>query len=244
MKTDANNGRAATTARFSALKRTGTRDEAPGACGSSSESTDPMRRRRTQGIEGAAQRSLIPGVAELKWIDQFAYYPTYRYYPYRSLFGALCSVLFVSTFLLRMISSTSDFASLPPIVTEAREQFPRDSTEQYELPRVGVQFRQNGWLPFNDPRYISITFEQGVIQRSGNVTYTDLGARECSFVDQAGRLIADDARCPAASGASAGYIQGDFHDVTFAFVRARCGAPPVHPPACSAWSPRLPPPTA
>lgn len=176
-------------ARFSALQRTGTRDD-----NVASSSTDPSetRRRRAHGVENASQRSLIPGLSELKWIDQFAYYPTYRYHPYRSLFGAICSVLFVSIFFLRMISSLADFAGQPPIVTEAREQFPRDSTEQYELPRIGVQFRQNGWLPFNDPRYISITFEQGVIYRSGNVTYRDLGSRECSFVDQAGRLIADE----------------------------------------------------
>jgi len=179
-----------------------------------------MRRRRAQGVEGAAQRSLIPGWDELKWIDQFAYYPTYRYFPYRSVIGAMCSVLFVSIFLLRMISSTTDFASRPPIVTEAREQFPRDSTTQHPLPRVGVQFRQNGWKPFADPRYIRIIFEQGVISRSGNVTYTDLGTKECAFVDKDGRLIADAALCPFASGASAGYLQGDFHDVVLGFVRA------------------------
>jgi len=57
-----------------------------------------------------------------------------------------------------------------------------------------------------------------VIQRSGNVTYTDLGSKQCAFVDKSGRLIADDARCPRATST---YLQGDFHDVTFAFVRAR-----------------------
>jgi len=223
MKNGATGGRASG-ARFSALRRTGTRDDGKTTAAShSGDSMDPseMRRRRTNGVENSAQRSMLPGMNELKWVDQFAYYPTYRYHPYRSMCGAICSVLFVSIFLLRMISSFADFAGRPPIVTEAREQFPRDSTEQFEVPRMGVQFRQNGWLPFNDPRYISIVFDQGVIHRSGNVTYTDLGSRECSFVDQAGRLIADDARCPAASGDVAGYMQGDFHDVTFAFVRAR-----------------------
>jgi len=207
-------GAKAPAVRFKALsKGSSTRDV--GGAG------DEVRTRRTPGVENAQARSLVPGLGELKWLDQFAYYPTYRYYPYRSYFGALCSIIVVSVFLLRMISAISDFASRPPIVTEAREQFPRDSTEQHLLPRVGVQFRQNGWLPFNDPRYISIAFEQGVIHRSGNVTYTDLGSKECSFVDQDGRLIADDARCPSATGSSQGYLQGDFHDVTFAFVRAR-----------------------
>ena len=159
--------------RFSALHKTSSTRET----GGSKSGGDEVRHRRSPGIENAQARSLLPGLGELKWIDQFAYYPTYRYYSYRSLFGALCSIFVVSTFLLRMISSTSDFSNRPPVVTEAREQFPRDSTEQHVLPRVGVQFRQNGWLPFNDPRYISIAFDQGVIHRSGNVTYTDLGSK-------------------------------------------------------------------
>jgi len=53
------------------------------------------------------------------------------------------------------------------------------------------------------------------------VTYSDLGTKECAFVDRDGRLIADGALCPLASGDEAAYMQGDFHDVTFAFVRAR-----------------------
>jgi hypothetical protein len=120
-------------------------------------------------------------------------------------------------FFLRMVSSAMDFVDVPPLVTESREQFPRDSNDEYALPRVGVQFRQNGWKPFNDPRYMQITFDQGIIHKSGNITYNSLGSKECAFVDKDGRLIADDARCPRTGG----YVQGDFHDVTFAFVRAR-----------------------
>ena len=133
----------------------------------------------------------------------------------------MATIMVVSILLLRVISAMVDYVDRPPIVTEAHEQFPRDSEMQYALPRVGVQFRQNGWRPFADPRYIRIVFEQGVISMSGNVTYADLGTKECAFVDRDGRLIADGALCPRASGDSAGYLQGDFHDATFAFVRAR-----------------------
>jgi len=127
----------------------------------------------------------------------------------------------IAILLLRVFSSLSDYVGRPPIVTEAREQFPRDSKQQWTLPRVGIQFRQNGWRPFADPRYIQVVFEQGIISMSGNVTYRNLGIKECAFVDKDGRLIADGALCPLASGDLAGYMQGDFHDVTFAFVRAR-----------------------
>lgn len=154
-------------------------------------------------------------------IDQFPYYPSYRYHAYRSCCGALSSVLLVGILLLRVFSSLSDYVGRPPIVTEAREQFPRDSSQQHLLPRIGVQFRQNGWKPFADPRYIRVIFEQGVISMSGNVSYVDLGTKECAFVDKDGRLIADGAVCPLASGSAAGYVQGDFHDTTFGFVRAR-----------------------
>ena len=167
------------------------------------------------------RRRMLPGTSDLKWIDQFPYFPAYRYHPYRSCCGASATVLMVSVLLLRVASAMVDYVDRPPIVTEAREQFPRDSSTQYALNRVGVQFRQNGWRPFVDPRYIQIIFEQGVISMSGNVSYTDLGTKECAFVDRDGRLIADGALCPLASGAAAGYMQGDFHDVTFAFVRAR-----------------------
>ena len=53
------------------------------------------------------------------------------------------------------------------------------------------------------------------------VSYMNLGSKECAFVDKDGRLIADGALCPLAEGEAAGYLQGDFHDVTFSFVRAR-----------------------
>ena len=168
-----------------------------------------------------ANRRLIAGWGDLKWVDQFPYYPTYKYHAYRSCCGALGSICFVSILLLRVGSSLSDYIGRPPIVTEAHDQFPRDPEVTYKLPRVGVQFRQNGWKPFADPRYIAIRFEQGTISRSGNVTYRDLGAKECAFVDKDGRLISDGALCPSASGAQAGYLQGDFHDVDFGFVRAR-----------------------
>ena len=127
----------------------------------------------------------------------------------------------VAILLLRVVSAMVDYVDRPPIVTEAREQFPRDSIATYALPRIGVQFRMNGWRPFADPRYLKIVFEQGVISMSGNVTYTDLGTKECAFVDRDGRLIADGALCPLAADSEAAYMQGDFHDMTFAFVRAR-----------------------
>ena len=229
---------------------------------------------QTEGVNVEEHKRLCPSTNDLKWVDQFPYVPSYRFHPYRSVIGATGSILLGFIFFLRIISSTMDFVEVPPIVTESRMQFPRDSNEEYALPRVGVQFRQNGWKPFNDPRYMQIAFDQGVIHKSGNIShahlveacppppppphahhvtpargelsrprrphpsaswtsaatprpptpprlvyarYTSLGTKECSFVDRDGRLIADDARCPRTGG----YMQGDFHDVTFSFVRAR-----------------------
>jgi len=172
---------------------------------------------QVEGVNVEEHKRLCPNTNDLKWVDQFPYVPSYRFHPYRSCLGATFSVLLGFIFFLRMVSSSMDFANVPPLVTESREQFQRDSGEEYALPRVGVQFRQNGWKPFNDPRYMQITFDQGIIHKSGNISYNSLGAKECAFVDKDGRLIADDARCPRTGG----YMQGDFHDVTFSFVRAR-----------------------
>jgi len=198
--------------RFSVLNRSSTRDDV---------GADADDHERNPGGGIPHRRSLMPVASDLKWVDQFPYYPAYRYHSYRSCCGAVASIFFTMILFLRVVSSISEFVERPPIVTEAREQFPRDSTVHHELPRIGVQFRQNGWKPFSDPRYLSIIFEQGVISMSGNVTYVDLGNKQCAFVDKDGRLIADGALCPLAEGASAGYLQGDFHDFTFAFVRAR-----------------------
>ena len=120
-------------------------------------------RQRGSGGSKNPQLTMLPHASDIKWIDQFPYYPAYRYHSYRSYCGACSSILFLTILLLRFSSSIMDFVNRPPIVTEAREQFERDSTITYRLPRVGVQFRQNGWRPFNDPRYLSIIFEQGVI---------------------------------------------------------------------------------
>jgi len=199
-------------ARFSMLKRSSTRDDT---------ADDEGHERGSGGGRNPTNRSLMPSTSDLKWVDQFPFHPAYRYHSYRSCCGAVSSVLFLMILFLRVVTSISEFVERPPIVTEAREQFPRDSLSQYLLPRVGVQFRENGWKPFSDPRYLSIIFEQGVITMSGNVTYIPLGTKECAFIDKDGRLIADGALCPLAEGDGAGYLQGDFHDVTFAFVRAR-----------------------
>ena len=142
----------------------------------------------------AEKRKVCPRGSDFKWIDQFPYHPT-QCTTRTAARSARASLLAGFIFFVRLVSSTINWFDLPPVVTEAREQFARDPTDTYELPRIGVQFRQNGWKPFNDPRYIAITFDQGVIQKSGNVTYTSLGGKECSFIDKDGRLIADDARC-------------------------------------------------
>lgn len=170
------------------------------------------------GVDMYEYKQLCPSLTEALYIDQFAYVPQYRFHAYRSYFGAFCTMAFAFVFLLRMVSSTLTFIDTPPYVVNSPEQFSRDSDSKYELPRFGVQFRKDGWEPFSDPRYVSITFDQGVIHRSGNVSYVNLGSKSCAFIDETGRLIADEALCPDASGM---YMQGDFHDVTFGFVRAR-----------------------
>ena len=128
------------------------------------------RSRQVEGVDVEEHKRLCPKADDLKWADQFPYVPAYQFYPYRSIIGATGSILLAFIFFLRMVSSTMDFIALPPLVTESRDRVARDSNEKYDLPHVGVQFRQNGWKPFNDPRYMEIAFDQGVIHKSGNIS--------------------------------------------------------------------------
>ena len=143
---------------------------------------------QAEGVNIEEHKRLCPNTNDLKWVDQFPYVPSYRFHPYRSVIGATGSVLLGFIFFLRIVSSTVDFVDVPPLVTESREQFPRDSVEEYALPRVGVQFRQNGWKPFNDPRYMQITFDQGVIHKSGNISHVPHAKEHAPFCAEAHRL--------------------------------------------------------
>ena len=160
----------------------GASEKAPLAAG------DEARSLQVEGVNVEEHKRLCPNMNDLKWVDQFPYVPSYRFHPYRSCLGATCSVLLGFIFFLRMVSSAMDFVDVPPLVTESREQFPRDSNDEYALPRVGVQFRQNGWKPFNDPRYMEIAFDQGVIHKSGNIS--------CALRRRVSPLREPLARCP------------------------------------------------
>lgn len=156
-------------------------------------------------------------LSSLVLLDRFPYLPSYKYHAYRSSFGAVCSIFFVFIFVLRIVDTTSSFFTDPPTITQTRQAFSRDVETAYNTPRIGVLFKKDGWKPFNDITYFRLQFHQGLITQSGNITYEDLGGQLCNFIDEDGRLIAEDARCPIKQP----QVQGDYYDKTFRFVRAR-----------------------
>lgn len=156
-------------------------------------------------------------LSTVKFFDQFPYLPSYRYNAYKTYFGAVCTFFMTFFFFVRVVSTTIDFVSLPPLVTESRLSFPKDPETGYDPPELGLLFKKMGFLPFNDPTYFRIQWEQGTIASAGNVTYVDLGAKPCNFIDEDGRLIAEDARCPQETG----LLQGCQQDSIFVFMMAR-----------------------
>ena len=73
-------------------------------------------RQRGGGIDVKEAKRVLPKLAELVWIDQFPYFPAYKYHAYRSTIGAFCSFLMGFVFFLRVVTSGMDFTDLPPVI--------------------------------------------------------------------------------------------------------------------------------
>lgn len=151
----------------------------------------------------------------IKSTDAFGYEPRYTFPGYRSVFGVLSSLVLFFSVLLRIWTTSADVINPKLVVNEQRIMFPPGLRDSFALPRVGLIFKRTGWKPFYDPTYFRFRFQQGLAGRASNSSYTELEDLACSFVDTYGRIIEDDARCPA----SPGRILGNFFDDEFRFLR-------------------------
>jgi len=177
--------------------------------------TPAERKRAAERMARAKKRwALLLTALEPRNADIFGYEPDYTFPGYRSNFGALASVVLACGVLLRVTTQTMDFINPTPIINENRLMFPRDMSNGFALPTFGFVFKRSGWRPFYDPTYFTFSFKQGSSGRASNSTYVDLGNEPCSFVDTYGRIIEDEARCPAI----AGEVVGSFFDSSFKFV--------------------------
>jgi len=150
----------------------------------------------------------------LRILDMFGYEPDYTFPGYRSSFGAWASVVLAACVLLRCTTQVIDFINPTPIISENRLMFKHDMSEGFGLPTFGFVFKRAGWRPFYDPSYFTFSFKQGSSGRAANSSYVDLGDEPCSFVDAHGRIVEDEARCPASSAD----VVGSFFDTRFRFV--------------------------
>ncbi len=176
----------------------------------------PEERKRAAELAAKAKkrRQWLRQVFDLRNIDLFGYEPDYTFPGYRSSFGAWASVVLACSVLLRGTTRTMDFIYPTPIINENRLMFARDMSDGFALPTFGLIFKRSGWRPFYDPTYFTFSFQQGTSGRASNSSYVDLGEESCSFVDSHGRIIEDEARCPAISGE----VVGSFFDTRFRFV--------------------------
>ena len=151
---------------------------------------------------------------DFRRLDLFGYEPDYTFPGYRSSCGAVISVVLFLAVMLRCVTMTIDFIYPTAYISENRLLFERNARKSFEAPKFGLIFKRQGWRPFYDPTYFTFRFRQGHSGRASNSTYTDLGDRQCSFVDQFGRIVEDEARCPDLLGR----VVGNFFDETFNFV--------------------------
>ena len=188
------------------------------------------RRRGNKGLSAADQRMLAAKKAEeqagkyaalvkqywelidYKSADIFGHEPNYTFPGFRSTVGALSSIFLFLAVFLRVTTTGSDFITSRPVISENRMIFPRDSTDPYTLPKVGLVFKQTGWRPFYDPTYFR--FRQGASGQASNSSYVDLDDSPCSFVDVHGRIIEDEARCPSEEA----NVLGSYFDTHFNFL--------------------------
>ena len=160
------------------------------------------------------RRQWLQQTFDVRNLDLFGYEPDYTFQGYRSNFGAYISVAVGFAVLLRFTTRILDFMYPTPLINENHLLFARDMSEGFALPTFGFIFKRSGWRPFYDPTYFTFSFQQGTSGRASNSTYVDLGDEPCSFVDAYGRIIEDEARCPAISGE----VVGSFFDSRFRFV--------------------------
>ena len=186
-------------------------------------SSNEAAQRALKAAQAASRRvALLIRLADVRNLDIFGYYPLYSFPGYRSNTGAWMSVVLAVGVALRVVTTLADFASPTPIINENLVLFPRDMTQLFPLPQFGLVFKRTGWEPFYDPNYFTFKFEQGYSGRASNSTYIDLGNAACSFVDPHGRIIEDEARCPATSSTDRElqpHVVGNFFDTSFRFVR-------------------------
>ena len=150
-------------------------------------------------------------------IDIFGYTPVYTFPGYRSNVGAWSSIILIAAVALRCGYNMAEFADPTVIISENKVLFPFNPTQEFELPILGLTFKQTGWRPFFDPNYFTFEWRQGFAGRAGNATYIDLGDRPCVMTDSHGRIIEDTARCPAHQPS----VQGSYFDETYKFLHVR-----------------------
>lgn len=177
--------------------------------------TEAERRREQLDPDLRPTKKAKVAFEDLKFIDLFAYRPVYTFQGYRSLVGAVASVMLWFTVTMRILYTLNDFITLPPVTTETREKFQRDLEEPIKLAEFGVVFKKNGWRSFHDESFFTFKFEQCNVQSGLNMTCLDMGHELCSFVDMHGRIIEDEARCPQLPPT----VLGSAFDSQFMFVK-------------------------
>ena len=97
---------------------------------------------------------------DYKTFDVFGHYPNYTFPGYRSSVGAFSSIFLFLGIFLRLVTTASDFVYSEPVISEDKRIFKSDGNDPFDVPKVGLVFKETGWKPFYDPTYFSFRFRQ------------------------------------------------------------------------------------
>ena len=100
---------------------------------------------------------------DFKSLDVFGHYPNYTFPGFRSKVGASSSVFLFLAVFLRVSTTSSDFITSTPVISEDRRIFAKDRADSFDVPKVGLVFKQTGWKPFYDPTYFNFRFRQACL---------------------------------------------------------------------------------
>jgi len=155
-------------------------------------------------------------LGNLTWMDMFPYRPQYEFNGFRSAFGAICTISFMFFVWLNFVSEIQRYRESPPSIrnTNLRMSSYKDS-RTIAVPQIGIEFRQDGYLPFYDDRYFRFQFLQGDSVRTGVPSLHDTGLRDCTINDPEERVVYPNVKCPISDMS----LQGTENLEYFRFVK-------------------------
>ena len=161
----------------------------------------------------SSHNSQIKGLLRnLVIFDAFPYRPAYEFNGYRSLFGAICSILFMFAVILNIFDQIRQYETAPPNVKVILKrlfwflnffiQTTLFGIQDYRdervvpFPTIAVLFQKESGEHFYDEHYFKIQYLQGDSFHGQFPIFSDAGRRICTVDEPTGNFRFSNAHCP------------------------------------------------